>query len=55
LPAAAILDLSRLKASLADMPAQGWEQQAVMQKYRLVLLRGISTGHFLRRASGSNR
>jgi asparagine synthase (glutamine-hydrolysing) len=48
------IDLPRLKALLADWPEGGWNQEAVIRSYRLALLRGISSGHFLRRASGSN-
>jgi asparagine synthase (glutamine-hydrolysing) len=53
-PAASALDLARLKALLADWPEDGWETEAVIRPYRLALLRGIASGHFLRRASGSN-
>jgi asparagine synthase (glutamine-hydrolysing) len=53
-PAAAALDLPRLKQLVEDWPQGGWETDAVSQSYRLALLRGISSGHFLRRASGSN-
>ena len=48
------IDVARLKALLADWPEGGWETEAVIRKYRLALMRGISSGHFLRRASGSN-
>jgi asparagine synthase (glutamine-hydrolysing) len=54
-PAAATLDLPRLHKLVDQWPKGGWEQEPVMQSYRLALLRGISTGHFLRKASGSNR
>jgi asparagine synthase (glutamine-hydrolysing) len=53
-PAAAALDLERLRRLTAEWPTDGWGTQKVMQAYRLALLRGISAGHFLRRASGSN-
>jgi asparagine synthase (glutamine-hydrolysing) len=52
--AANALDLQRLKSLLADWPKGGWETERVIRSYRLALLRGISSGHFLRRASGSN-
>jgi asparagine synthase (glutamine-hydrolysing) len=48
------IDLVRLKALLAAWPEGGWETEAVIRAYRLALLRGISSGHFLRRSSGSN-
>lgn len=53
-PAATALDLPRMKALLDNWPEGGWETPRVMQAYRLALLRGIASGHFLRRASGSN-
>jgi asparagine synthase (glutamine-hydrolysing) len=53
-PAAAALDLPRLRKLLDDWPEDDWHKDRVMGAYRLALLRGISTGHFLRRASGSN-
>ncbi|MEI9997237.1 MAG: asparagine synthase-related protein [Rhizomicrobium sp.] len=53
-PAATALDLQRLRQLMADWPEGGWEKVNVMVPYRLALLRGISSGHFLRRASGSN-
>jgi asparagine synthase (glutamine-hydrolysing) len=53
-PAARILDIARLRKLTQDMPAAGWETAEVVASYRTALLRGISIGHFLRRASGSN-
>ena len=53
-PAAAAIDLPRLQTLLDEWPSQGWESEAVLRKYRLAMLRGISSGHFLRKASGSN-
>ncbi|MEJ1968855.1 MAG: asparagine synthase-related protein [Rhizomicrobium sp.] len=53
-PAATALDLPRLKNLVEDWPQDGWETEEVMRPYRLALLRGISAGHFLRRATGSN-
>jgi hypothetical protein len=32
---------------------EGWHRQEVMEPYRLALLRGISTGHSMRRASAT--
>ncbi len=54
-PAAAALDLSRLHRMVAEWPQGGWESDAVRYPYRYALLRGLSVGHFLHRASGSNR
>ena len=54
-PATEVLDLERMRRLVAQWPADGWEQMDVMQNYRLALLRGLSTGHFLRRTAGANR
>ena len=39
---------------LGNWPSGGWERADTILSYRATLLRGISVGHFLRRASGSN-
>lgn len=54
MPAAETLDIARLRHLAANWPSGGWERGEAVQSYRLALLRGISIGHFLRRASGSN-
>jgi asparagine synthase (glutamine-hydrolysing) len=54
-PAARVLDIDRMRRLVADWPDSGWERREVMNAYRLALLRGVSAGHFLRRAAGSNR
>ena len=54
-PAAEALDLPRMRALMENWPAGGWHEVPTIQAYRLALLRGISTGHFLRRAAGGNR
>jgi asparagine synthase (glutamine-hydrolysing) len=53
--AAAVLDIPRLKRLVENWPSGGWEREAVIRQYRIALLRGISAGHFLRKASGANR
>jgi asparagine synthase (glutamine-hydrolysing) len=53
--AAAALDLPRLRRLMENWPSGGWERGEVIIRYRYALLRGIAVGHFLRRASGSNR
>jgi asparagine synthase (glutamine-hydrolysing) len=53
-PAAAAIDLERLGRLVEDWPQGGWEKEEVMTAYRLALLRAVSVGHFLRKASGSN-
>jgi asparagine synthase (glutamine-hydrolysing) len=50
-----VLDLPRLRRLTESWPSGGWERREVYMPYRYALLRGISSGHFLRRASGSNR
>jgi asparagine synthase (glutamine-hydrolysing) len=53
-PATKALDLLRLRRLVENWPTGGWERDEVMVPYRLALLRGISTGHFLRRVNGAN-
>ena len=52
--ASCALDLPRLRLLTARWPASGWDRNEVIMPYRYALLRAISTGHFLRRATGSN-
>jgi asparagine synthase (glutamine-hydrolysing) len=52
--AARVLDLARMKSLVENWPSSGWTDPQVMRPYRLALLRGLSAGHFLRKASGSN-
>jgi asparagine synthase (glutamine-hydrolysing) len=52
--AAQTLDIARMAELACDLPTGGWDQGDVMRRYRLGLLRGISSGHFLRKASGGN-
>jgi asparagine synthase (glutamine-hydrolysing) len=53
--AATTLDLPRLRRLTENWPSGGWEQREVLVHYRYALLRAIAVGHFLRRATGSNR
>lgn len=53
-PASAALATERMRQLVADWPQSGWDRHEVMEPYRLALLRGLSAGHFLRRATGSN-
>ena len=53
-PATRSLDLARLRRLVENWPTGGWERDEVMFPYRLALMRGLSAGHFLRRASRSN-
>ena len=54
-PAAKALDLARLRRLVEDWPSGGWERAEVAEPYQFALLRGLGLGHFLWRASGSNR
>jgi asparagine synthase (glutamine-hydrolysing) len=47
-----MLDLERLRTLVENWPSHGWERDEVAINYRVVLLRAISAGHFLRRVSG---
>jgi asparagine synthase (glutamine-hydrolysing) len=49
-----LLDLPRLRRLAENWPAGGWESPEIGASYRSALLRGISAGHFLRRARGTN-
>ena len=53
-PATQTLDLARMRKLVEDWPAAGWEKGEIMSRYRMALLRGISTGYFLRRSTGGN-
>ena len=53
--ASAALDLPRLRRLTENWPNYGWERSKVLVHYRYALLRAIGVGHFLRRATGSNR
>jgi asparagine synthase (glutamine-hydrolysing) len=49
-----IIDVARLRALVAEWPADGWERPSIQRDYRHVLLNGLAAGHFLRRCAGSN-
>lgn len=58
-PAEALVDTQRLRGLIADWPDFAaddprWNQPAVTDRYRSMLLRGVAAGHFLRRAARSN-
>ncbi|HYI40111.1 MAG TPA: asparagine synthase-related protein [Allosphingosinicella sp.] len=44
-----------MRALAEAMPSDQWHKAATTEKYRLALLRGISAGHFIRKAAGSNQ
>jgi asparagine synthase (glutamine-hydrolysing) len=45
------LDLPRLVRLVENWPRSGWGTPRVISAYRLVLLRALSAGHFLRRTT----
>ncbi len=55
-PAGRALDVARMRRLVDEWPEEGvnWNSQAIMQRYRLALLRGIAVGHFVRRVTGGN-
>jgi asparagine synthase (glutamine-hydrolysing) len=53
-PAARVLDIGRLRALAQTWPSGGWERPAAGAGYRIALLRGLSIGHFIRKAAGAN-
>src|SRR5579862_9379296 len=53
-PASRALDLRKMRQLVEHWPTEGWERDDIVDSYRCALLRGISTGHFLRRATGAN-
>ncbi|HYD37364.1 MAG TPA: asparagine synthase-related protein [Allosphingosinicella sp.] len=54
-PACVALDAGKMERLLAEWPSTGSNKQSIVEKYRLALLRGVSAGHFVRKASGSNQ
>lgn len=53
--AAAALDVARMTRLVDDWPSEGWHTDKAIGSYRLALLRGVSAGHFIRKAEGSNQ
>ncbi len=49
------VDHAKMRGLAETMPDEGWHKPATTEKYRLSLLRGVSAGHFIRKAAGSNR
>lgn len=49
------MDNGMLRRLLENWPTGAWHGDKTMRRYRLALLRGVSAGHFLRKAGGSNR
>lgn len=54
IPAAAgTLDVERLRLLLDQWP-ESWNDPSLIHRYRFLLLRAVSAGHFIRRVSGGN-
>jgi asparagine synthase (glutamine-hydrolysing) len=53
-PAVRALDVARMRTLVEHWPSDGWHRPEIVECYELALLRGISVGHFIRRASGAN-
>jgi asparagine synthase (glutamine-hydrolysing) len=51
---AAALDIERMRGLLDTWPAEGYNSIEVIRLYRGALLRGVSTGHFVRKAARDN-
>lgn len=49
------VDHAKMRELAEAMPSGGWHKPATTEKYRLGLLRGVSAGHFIRKAAGSNQ
>lgn len=53
--AGSTLNPAMMRGLAETMPEGGWHRPATTEKYRLGLLRGVSAGHFIRKAAGSNQ
>ncbi|WP_416366564.1 asparagine synthase-related protein [Sphingomonas aurantiaca] len=58
-PGEALVDVAQLRALVRDWPDFAaddprWNQPAIVDRYRSMLLRGVAAGHFLRRAARTN-
>lgn len=52
--AATALDVERMLRLIEHWPSGGWNRPDVDMPYRQALVRGVTSGHFMRKASGSN-
>jgi asparagine synthase (glutamine-hydrolysing) len=50
-----MVDHAAMRGLAEALPEGGWHKPDTTQRYRLALLRGVSAGHFIRKAAGSNR
>jgi asparagine synthase (glutamine-hydrolysing) len=49
------IDIERLQRSVQDWPSEGWHTPRVVDRYQLMLMRGIAAGRFLRWIDASNK
>jgi asparagine synthase (glutamine-hydrolysing) len=49
------VDVEAMRTTVIDWPSGGWGRQAVEQRFRLKLLRGVSVGSFIRYVEDDNR
>ena len=49
-----VIDLDRMEVLLESLPQEDWTRPSTMRLYRLMVLRGLSAGHFMRKASRTN-
>jgi asparagine synthase (glutamine-hydrolysing) len=52
--AASALDVGWLEQAVASWPADGWERDDIIMRYRQGVQHGLSVGHFMRRVAGTN-
>jgi asparagine synthase (glutamine-hydrolysing) len=52
--AEATVDHAAMRGLAEALPQNGWHRPDTIERYRLALLRGVSAGHFIRKAAGSN-
>ncbi|HEX4694080.1 asparagine synthetase B family protein [Sphingomonas sp.] len=52
--AATALDVERMLRLIEQWPDGGWNRPDIDMPYRQALARGVTSGHFMRKASGSN-
>jgi asparagine synthase (glutamine-hydrolysing) len=53
--AAGALDTQLLASLIEDWPQKDWNSHRLQGLYRLALVRGLTAGHFIRKAEGSNQ
>ena len=49
------IDVPKLRSLMENWPAGGWQRDEIVLSYRYALQRAVAMGHFIRRATRSNR